>query len=107
MKTKNVLTFRLCLFCSPHSNDKVIQTAHEAGHNVCDFKKACGSGVVRLQPSNVGTLILIDQFGRENFERGEIVSPAGCIASKVGKPNLVTPDARHRRPLKSFGSFQV
>ena len=35
-----------------------------------------------------------------NFERGEIVSPVGCIASKVGKPNLVMPDARHRRPLK-------
>jgi hypothetical protein len=35
-----------------------------------------------------------------NFERGEIVSPVGCIASKVGKPNLVMLDARHRRPLK-------
>ena len=35
----------------------------------------------------------------KSFERGEIVSPVGCIASKV-RLNLATPDARHRRPLK-------
>jgi hypothetical protein len=28
------------------------------------------------------------------FERGEIVSPVGCIASKVSGLNLATPDAR-------------
>jgi hypothetical protein len=38
----------------------------------------------------------------ENFERGEIVSPRGSIASKVSGLNLATPDARHRRPLKFF-----
>jgi hypothetical protein len=55
-------------------------------------KKACGSGGIRVgelpahstrQPSEVGTLILIDAVWSGNFERGEIVSPVGCIASKV------------------------
>jgi hypothetical protein len=41
-----------------------------------------------------------EQNRKGNFERGEIVSPVGCIANKVGKPKLVMPDARHRRPLK-------
>jgi hypothetical protein len=36
----------------------------------------------------------------EKFERGEIVSPVGCIARKVSGFNLAMPDARHRRPLK-------
>ncbi len=46
-------------------------------------------------------LILIDAVWSGNFGRGEIVSPVGSIASKVvGNLNLVTPDARHRRPLK-------
>jgi hypothetical protein len=35
-----------------------------------------------------------------NFEGGEVVSPVGCIVSKVSGLNLATPDARHRRPLK-------
>jgi len=42
------------------------------------------------------------QFDLGNFERGEIVSPRGSNASKVSGLNLATPDARHRRPLKSF-----
>jgi hypothetical protein len=37
-----------------------------------------------------------------NFEGGEVVSPVGCIVSKVSGLNLATPDARHRRPLKFF-----
>jgi len=39
-------------------------------------------------------------LGLENFERGEIVSPVGCIVGKVSGFNLAMPDARHRRPLK-------
>ena len=50
------------------------------------FKKACGSGSVRVE-------------GR-GFERGEVVSPIGCIAGKSVGFNLAMPDARHRRPLK-------
>jgi hypothetical protein len=55
-------------------------------------KKACGSGGVRVgersahsdkAAKRVGTLILIDAVWSGNFERGEIVSPVGCIASKV------------------------
>jgi hypothetical protein len=30
----------------------------------------------------------------KNFERGEIVSPVGCIASKLSGLNLATPDSR-------------
>jgi hypothetical protein len=44
-------------------------------------------------------LAFIDRWSG-NFERGEIVSPVGRIASKVVGTNLVTSDARHRRPLK-------
>jgi hypothetical protein len=55
-------------------------------------KKACGLGGVRVEERSahshkaakrVGTLILIDAVWSGNFERGEIVSPVGCIASKV------------------------
>ena len=70
---------------------------------LCDSKTACGSGVVRVQPSDAGTLILVDQFGLENFERGEIVSPEEALLGK----NPATPDARHRRPLKFFYTIQV
>jgi hypothetical protein len=52
--------------------------------------------------SDGGTLVLIDAVWSGNFERGEIVSPVGCIASKVSGLDLATPDARHRRPLKFF-----
>ena len=63
---------------------------------LCDSKKACGSGVVRIQPSDVGTLILVDAVWSGKFERGEIVSPEEALLVK----NPATPDARHRRPLK-------
>jgi hypothetical protein len=33
---------------------------------------------------------------------GELVSPVGCVASKLSGLDLPTPDARHRRPLKFF-----
>jgi hypothetical protein len=36
----------------------------------------------------------------ENFERGEIVSPEDALPARDRVPNLATPDARHRRPLK-------
>ena len=49
-------------------------------------KKACGSGGVRVE--GLG------------FERGEVVSPVGCIAGKSVGFNLAMLDARHRRPLK-------
>ncbi len=59
----------------------------------CDFKKKLVDQAA----------LRYAQFGLENFERGEIVSPLGCIASKgSGCLNLATPDARHRRPLKFF-----
>jgi hypothetical protein len=35
------------------------------------------------QLSDVGTLVLIDAVWSGNFERGEIVSPGGSIASKL------------------------
>ena len=35
------------------------------------------------QPSDVGTRVLIDAVWSRNFERGEIVSPGGSIASKL------------------------
>jgi hypothetical protein len=54
-------------------------------------KKACGQGDVR-----------IDAVWSGNLEGDEIVSPVGCIASKVSGLNLATLDARHRRPLKFF-----
>jgi hypothetical protein len=56
------------------------------------FKKTCGSGGVRVespldtptrQPSEVDTLMLVDAGWSGNFERGEVVSPIGCIAGKV------------------------
>ena len=40
----------------------------------------------------------------QNLERGEIVSPLGCIADKGVGLDLATPDARHRRPLKILQS---
>ena len=47
----------------------------------------------RLYTKRAGAHSLIDVDGA-NFERGEIVSPVGCIASKVSGLNLATPDAR-------------
>jgi hypothetical protein len=47
-------------------------------------------------------VVLIDAVWSGNFEGGEIVSPVGCITSKVSDLDLATPDARHRRPLKFF-----
>ncbi len=35
------------------------------------------------QPSDVGTLVLIDAVWSGVFERGEIVSPGGSIVSKL------------------------
>jgi hypothetical protein len=83
-----------------HLHDKLPAMA---SGNTMRFKKACGSGVVRVQPRGIGTLILVDQFGLENFERGEIVSPEEALLVK----NPATPDARHRRPLKFFYTIQV
>ena len=44
----------------------------------------------------------VDAVWSGNFEGGELVSPVGCIVSKVSGLDLATPDARHRRPLKFF-----
>ena len=55
---------------------------------LCHFKKklvdqaSLRYGTTR-QPSDVGTLVLIDAVWSRNFERGEIVSPGGSIASKL------------------------
>ena len=57
--------------------------------------------------SDGGTLVMIDAVWSGKFERGEIVSPVGCIASKVSGLDLATPDARHRRPLKFFYTVEV
>ena len=46
------------------------------------FKKACGSRVVRVQPSDVGTLILVDAVWSGKFERGEILSPEEALLVK-------------------------
>jgi hypothetical protein len=60
------------------------------------------------KPSECATAaVLIDAVWSGNFERGEIVSPVGCIASKDVGLNLATPDARHRRPLKFFYPIEV
>jgi hypothetical protein len=54
------------------------------------YKKPCASGAVKIRRS----------LRWENLERGEIVLPLGCIASKGSGLDLATPDAHHRRPLK-------
>src|SRR6266496_1601848 len=52
---------------------------------LCHFKKklvdqaSLRYGTTR-QPSDVGSLVLIDAVWSRNFERGEIVSPGGSIA---------------------------
>jgi hypothetical protein len=60
----------------------------------CDFKKSLVDEVP------FAYALRFDGGWLGNFERGEIVSPVGSIASKVVGNYLVTPDARHRRPLK-------
>jgi hypothetical protein len=87
----------------------VIET-HE--HMVCDWyaisKKACGSGVVRVQPSDVGTLICDRRSLVSKFLSGARLSRREeALPVKLSGLNLATPDARHRRPLKSFDTFEV
>jgi hypothetical protein len=55
-------------------------------------KKACGPGGVRVRR----------EFDLKILRGGELVSPVGCVASKLSGLDLPTPDARHRRPLKFF-----
>ena len=50
-------------------------------------KKACGSGVVTVWHDKTAErrwhTVFIDAVWSRNFERGEIVSPGGSIASKL------------------------
>jgi hypothetical protein len=68
---------------------------------------ACGSGVVRVQAEGLWHTDIDRRSWSGNFERGEIVSPLGCIASKVSGLDLAMPDTRHRRPLKVFYTVEV
>jgi len=62
-------------------------------------KKPCESGEVRVKAL----------LSSENRERGEIVSPVGCTASKVSGLELAMPDARivARSNSSIFSSFNV
>jgi hypothetical protein len=78
------------------------QAAFDAFDTMRFQKKLADQTLLRYSRATLAHWYWSTQVGLENFERGEVVSPRGSIASKVSGPNLATPDARHRRPLKIF-----